>query len=360
MLKFLLRSTLLGLLAAAIVIAIVPNLRNKILPQPSPSHTQQTPDTPMSFNTAVRRAGPAVVNIYSRQYSEDDRRKLKTQGLGSGVIVSKKGYIITNYHVIAKADQVIVALQDGRIASAQLVGQDQRTDIAVLQISLSDLPIIPLNPDYQAKVGDVVLAIGNPYNLGQTTTLGIISATGRSSISSDGRQALLQTDAAINAGNSGGALVNSTGDLVGINTSSFQQATDLETYGISFAIPYQLALKIMRKIIADGRVIRGYIGVDGHDISPMTNRLLLGNFSSGIVVLRVEADGPADKAGIKPRDVIVKIGETTADNRENVMDVITDARPGTKVNILVIRDGQQLTIPVTVGEDIRTINTPQS
>ncbi|GAM76967.1 outer membrane stress sensor protease degS [Vibrio ishigakensis] len=330
-------------------------MRSNLLPNNAPAKIEIAQDSPISFNTAVRRAAPAVVNIYSRQYSEDDRSKLKTQGLGSGVIVNDKGYIITNYHVIAKADQVIVALQDGRIASAQLIGQDQRTDIAVLQISLPDLPVIPLNPDYTAKVGDVVLAIGNPYNLGQTTTFGIISATGRSSISSDGRQAFIQTDAAINEGNSGGALVNTQGELVGINTASFQQATDLETYGISFAIPSQLARKIMNKIIADGRVIRGYIGVDGQDISRMTNRLLLGNFTGGIVVLRVEKDGPADVAGIKPRDVIVKIGDTTADNRENVMDAITDARPGAEVNILVIRDGKQVTIPVTVGEDTRTV-----
>lgn len=357
MLSFLLRSSILGLFAAALVIAVTPELRNKFLLS-APEASPVTTTAPISFNQAVRHAAPAVVNIYSRQYSEENRSQLKTQGLGSGVIVSDKGYIITNYHVVASADQVIIALQDGRIASAQLIGQDRRTDIAVLRISMSDLPVIPVNPDYTAKVGDVVLAIGNPYNLGQTTTFGIISATGRSSISTDGRQAFIQTDAAINEGNSGGALVNTRGELVGINTASFQQATDLETYGISFAIPYQLVLKIMNKIIADGRVIRGYIGVDGQDISSMTNRLLAGNFTGGIIVLGVEPTGPAGKAGIKPQDIIVKIGDTVANNRHNAMDVIADARPGTVVDFIVIRSGKQLTIPVVIEEDTRS--QPQS
>ncbi|MCO4790382.1 outer membrane-stress sensor serine endopeptidase DegS, partial [Vibrio cholerae] len=246
---------------AIAIIMVTPSLRAKLMPvveQPRNIGALQ-----ISFNEAVRKAAPAVVNIYNRKYSENDRRKLSIQGLGSGVIVSEKGYIITNYHVVAQADQIVVALQDGRAAAAQLVGKDRRTDIAVLRVEGTGLPVIPLNPDYHPKVGDVVLAIGNPYNLGQTTTFGIISATGRSSISADGRQAFIQTDAAINDGNSGGALVNTQGELVGINTASFQQATDLETYGISFAIPYSLASKIMTKIIADGRVIRGYIGVDG-------------------------------------------------------------------------------------------------
>ncbi|GAL06436.1 outer membrane stress sensor protease DegS [Photobacterium aphoticum] len=187
--------------------------------------------------------------------------------------MSDKGYIVTNYHVVAEADQVIVALQDGRILTAQLIGKDQRTDLAVLKIQAENLPVIPLSTDYTPAVGDVVLAIGNPYNLGQTTTYGIISATGRSGMSFYGRQDFLQTDAAINEGNSGGALVNTRGELVGINTASFQQATDIETYGISFAIPYELTQKIMNKLIADGRVIRGYIGIEARDINPVMARL---------------------------------------------------------------------------------------
>ena len=193
MLSFLLRSVFLGLATAVIVLLAVPSLRSNVIPtalvDPQPSNIASLE---VSFNQAVRKAAPAVVNIYSRKYVENDRSKLSTQGLGSGVIVSEKGYIITNYHVVAQADQIVVALQDGRVAAAQLVGTDKRTDIAILRVEGSNLPVIPLNPEYKPRVGDVVLAIGNPYNLGQTTTFGIISATGRSSIS-DGRQAFIQT-----------------------------------------------------------------------------------------------------------------------------------------------------------------------
>ncbi len=351
MLNFLLRSIGLGLATALVVLLAVPSLRSNIIPTNIVQNVENFRGMQISFNDAVKRAAPAVVNIYSRQYTEDGKKTLKTQGLGSGVIVSSKGYIITNFHVVAQADQIIVALQDGRIATrAQLVGKDQRTDIAILQIEMTNLPTIPLDPEYQAKVGDVVLAIGNPYNLGQTTTFGIISATGRSSISADGRQAFIQTDAAINRGNSGGALVNTQGGLVGINTASFQQATDLETYGISFAIPYNLANKIMTKIIADGRVIRGYIGIDGQDINAMTSRLLGGDYTGAIVVLGVDPDGPAFTAGFQKNDIILTIGKEKINGRQSVMDIVTDLRPGSKVNIEILRDGKAMVLPVTIEE----------
>ncbi|EGU48832.1 protease DegS [Vibrio ichthyoenteri ATCC 700023] len=353
MLGFILRSVGLGLATAALLLIAVPSLRTNILPENITNPVSNIASMQLSFNEAVHRAAPAVVNIYSRKYTEDDRSKLLTQGLGSGVIVSEKGYIITNYHVVAQADQIIVALQDGRAAAAQLVGKDRRTDIAILRVEGSNLPVIPLNPDYKAKVGDVVLAIGNPYNLGQTTTFGIISATGRSSISADGRQAFIQTDAAINEGNSGGALVNTRGELVGINTASFQQATELETYGISFAIPYSLANVIMNKIIADGRVIRGYIGIDGQDITPVTARLLGNEHIGGIVVLGVDPNGPAANSGFQAQDVILKIDGQKINGRQSVMEMVTDLRPGTTVDLLVLRKGKELTIPVTIMEDTR-------
>lgn len=353
MLQFLLRSIGLGLATAALLLLAVPSLRSNILPPSEPADSKITNLSQISFNQAVRKAAPAVVNIYSRKYTENDRSKLLTQGLGSGVIVSEKGYIITNYHVVALADQIIVALQDGRVAAAQLVGKDRRTDIAILRIEGDNLPVIPLNPDYAPKVGDVVLAIGNPYNLGQTTTFGIISATGRSSISADRHQAFIQTDAAINEGNSGGALVNTRGELVGINTASFQQATELETYGISFAIPYTLANKIMEKIIADGRVIRGYIGVDGQDINSVTSRLLGNEHLGGIVVLGVDPNGPAADAGFEAQDIILKIAGEKINGRQSVMDIVTDLRPGTTVDVLVLRKGKEMTLPVTIEEDTR-------
>lgn len=354
MFRYIIRSVSLGLVAALIVVFAVPSLRQHVLPVPENTTSPATVDSvQLSFNEAVRRAAPAVVNIYSRRYTENDRSKLSTQGLGSGVIVSEKGYIITNYHVIAQADQIIVALQDGRVAAAQLVGKDRRTDIAILRIEGNNLPVIPQNPQYEPKVGDVVLAIGNPYNLGQTTTFGIISATGRSSISADGRQAFIQTDAAINKGNSGGALVNSQGELVGINTASFQQATDLETYGISFAIPYHLANTIMKKIIADGRVIRGYIGIDGQDINSVTSRLLGNEHMGGIVVLGIDPNSPAASAGFKIQDIIIRIDGHKINGRQSVMDIVTNLRPGTTINILVLRKGKEILLPVSITEDTR-------
>ncbi|KOO07793.1 outer membrane-stress sensor serine endopeptidase DegS [Vibrio hepatarius] len=351
MLQFLLRSAGLGLATAVLLLLAVPSLRSNIFPPSTSDDTEISSRDQISFNHAVRNAAPAVVNIYSRKYTENDRSKLLTQGLGSGVIVSEKGYIITNYHVVAQADQIVVALQDGRVAAAQLVGKDRRTDIAVLRIEVTNLPVIPTNPNYAPKVGDIVLAIGNPYNLGQTTTFGIISATGRSSISADGRQAFIQTDAAINEGNSGGALVNTRGELVGINTASFQQATELETYGISFAIPYQLANKIMQKIIADGRVIRGYIGIDGRDINSVTSRLLGNDHLGGIVVLGVDPNGPAADAGFEAQDIILKIDGEKVNGRQSVLDIVTELRPGSKVDILILRKGEEMTLSVTVAED---------
>ncbi|KJY82212.1 peptidase [Vibrio galatheae] len=353
MLQFMLRSVGLGLATAALLLIAVPSLRSNILPQTTQPTVTDYSDVQVSFNQAVRKAAPAVVNIYSRKYQENDRSKLLTQGLGSGVIVSDKGYIITNYHVVAQADQIIVALQDGRIAAAQLVGKDRRTDIAILRVEGENLPVIPLNPQYSPKVGDIVLAIGNPYNLGQTTTFGIISATGRSSISADGHQAFIQTDAAINEGNSGGALVNTLGELVGINTASFQQATELETYGISFAIPFSLANKIMQKIIADGRVIRGYIGIDGQDVTSVTSRLLGNEHLGGIVVLGIDPNGPAAEAGFETQDIILKIDGQKINGRQSVMDIVTELRPGTTVDVLVLRKGVETTLTVTIREDTR-------
>ncbi len=353
MFKFFLRSILIGIVAAFIAILTAPSLRTPFVEQIGKN--LQTPTSiesiRLSFNDAVRHAAPAVVNIYTRKYSTQDRSKLQTQGLGSGVIVNERGYIITNYHVIAYADQIVVALQDGRIANAQIVGSDQRTDIAILQIDLEQLPVIPLNPNYTPQVGDIVLAIGNPYNLGQTTTFGIISATGRSSISAGGRQSFLQTDAAINEGNSGGALVNTHGELVGINTASFQQATDHETYGISFAIPYTLASKIMDKIIADGRVIRGYVGIDARDINHITSRLLGTDHNGGIIILDIAPNSPAEQAGLQLQDIILSIDNITIHGQESVMELVTDLRPGTEAQFKILRDGQLIYLPVQIGED---------
>ncbi|MGF1680657.1 outer membrane-stress sensor serine endopeptidase DegS [Photobacterium minamisatsumaniensis] len=351
MLAFFRRSIIIGVVTAIALLVLFPNLRTQVLHTPAVLTPLEPAQTQISFNYAVRRASPAVVNIYNRRYNAEDRLKLSTQGLGSGVIMSDKGYIMTNYHVVAEADQVIVALQDGRILTAQLIGKDQRTDLAVLKIQADNLPVIPLNPQYKPAVGDVVLAIGNPYNLGQTTTYGIISATGRSGMSFYGRQDFLQTDAAINEGNSGGALVNTRGELVGINTASFQQATDIETYGISFAIPYELTHKIMNKLIADGRVIRGYIGIEARDINPVMARLYDADQVSGIIVMGMDPNGPAAGAGFKVQDILIEVDGKRVTDRRNVLDIVTELRPGTNVEMKVLRNGQPVSLTVLIGDE---------
>lgn len=211
-----------------------------------------------------------MVNVYNRGLNSSAHNRLEIRTLGSGVIMDDRGYIITNKHVINDADQIIVALQDGRVFEALLVGSDSLTDTAVLKINATGgLPTIPINRKRTPHIGDVVLAIGNPYNPARPSP-GIISATGRIGLNPSGRQNFLQTDASINHGNSGGALVNSLGELMGINTLSFDKSNDGETpEGIGFAIPFQAATKIMDKLIRDGRVIRGYIGIGGREIAPM-------------------------------------------------------------------------------------------
>ncbi|MDO2948215.1 outer membrane-stress sensor serine endopeptidase DegS [Aeromonas simiae] len=341
-----------GLAMAAILLLFFPALRGG-----APMSISSTRD--MSFSYAAHRAGPAVVNIYTRSFtSRNNQSELTPQGLGSGVIMSERGHILTNYHVIAEADQIIVALQDGRIFTAELVGTDKLTDLAVLYIEADSLPVIPQNPENQPEVGDIVLAIGNPYNVGQTITQGIISATGRIGLSSmgpesNGRQDLLQTDAAINEGNSGGALVNARGDLVGINTAAYHINGNQESYGISFAIPYKLAKRIMDELITHGRVIRGYLGISSIEINPIIARMMNLGDLSGLVVENLDPNGPATKAGMLRGDVLLKINGEAIKGIRNAMDRIVETRPGSKLTFTIVRDGKSLDLPVVIEEDLR-------
>ena len=343
----LLRSVVLGLIVAGLLLAAMPALRigNSFFSAPENSADQ----TPFSFNQGVRRAVPAVVNVYNRSASSNNGRGITT--LGSGVIMNSKGYILTNRHVINGADQIIVALQDGRFIEAMLVGSDNLTDLAVLKITATNLPVIPINPARIAHVGDVVMAIGNPYNLGQTVTQGIISATGRVGLSPSGRQNFLQTDASINRGNSGGALINSLGELMGINTLSFDKSNDGETpEGIGFAIPTALATKIMDKLIRDGRVIRGFIGITGREVPPLHGQNSGMDRIQGIVVSQVSPEGPAAKAGIQVNDLIVSVNGKPAVSAQETMDQVAEIRPGSVIDVQVIRNDQRLTLKVTILE----------
>ncbi|MEG3111433.1 MULTISPECIES: outer membrane-stress sensor serine endopeptidase DegS [Pantoea] len=343
----LLRSVVLGLIVAGILLAALPALRmgSEAL------HIQDNSndETPFSFNQGVRRAVPAVVNVYNRSAHGNNNRGITT--LGSGVIMNAKGYILTNKHVINNADQIIVALQDGRFFEATLVGSDAMTDLAVLKITASGLPVIPINSQRIAHIGDVVMAIGNPYNLGQTVTQGIISATGRVGLSSSGRQNFLQTDASINQGNSGGALINSLGELMGINTLTFDKSNDGETpEGIGFAIPTALASKIMDKLIRDGRVIRGYIGITGRELPPLHGQGSNLDRVQGIIVSVVTPDGPADKGGIQVNDVLLSVNNKPAISAQETMDQVAEIRPGSVIDVQVLRNDQKLTLPVTIQE----------
>ncbi|XTZ38859.1 outer membrane-stress sensor serine endopeptidase DegS [Salmonella enterica] len=346
----LLRSVAIGLVVGGLIIIAMPSLRQNI-----PLTAQQfdsADDSPVSYNQAVRRAAPAVVNVYNRSLNSSTHDRLEIRTLGSGVIMDQRGYIITNKHVINDADQIIVALQDGRVFEALLVGSDTLTDLAVLKVSAnSSLPVIPINAKRTPHIGDVVLAIGNPYNLGQTITQGIVSATGRIGLNPSGRQNFLQTDASINHGNSGGALINSLGELMGINTLSFDKSNDGETpEGIGFAIPFQLATKIMDKLIRDGRVIRGYIGIGGREIAPMHAQGGGIDPIQGIVVNEVATDGPAARAGIQVNDVIVSVNGKPAVSALETMDQVAEIRPGSEIPVEVMRDDKKLKLQVTIQE----------
>lgn len=355
LITFFLQAAAFGTLMALLLLLLFPQLKN----QPFEHWWRNQQVGISSFSYAANRAGPAVVNIYTRSFQHDKQApQLSATSLGSGVIMSKKGYVLTNYHVIADADQVIVALQDGRILNGEVIGFDVPTDLAVLKITAEQLPVIPQDNELAPQVGDIVLAIGNPYNVGQTITQGIISATGRAGLSSmgpdsNGRQDLLQTDAAINAGNSGGALINVYGEIVGINTASFQSLAHQESYGINFAIPYALADRIMQELISHGRVIRGYLGISGADIPPMMAQLLKMGKRTGLFVEGLNEQGPAAKAGIKKEDVLLKINDQPILNTRHAMDKVAETHPGDVINITLLRDGKLLTLPITVEEDNR-------
>ncbi|WP_413736868.1 outer membrane-stress sensor serine endopeptidase DegS [Sodalis sp. RH21] len=350
MLVKLLRAVIFGLIIAGILLLAVPALRSTTGALLA-GHNDSDDETPVSYNLAVRRAAPAVVNVYNRSMNTNSHNELEIHTLGSGVIMNQKGYLLTNKHVINDAEQIIVALQDGRVYEALLVGSDSLTDLAVLKIDANNLPVIPINPRRAPHIGDVVMAIGNPYNLGQTVTQGIISATGRIGLSPSGRQNFLQTDASINRGNSGGALINSLGELVGINTLSFDKSNNGETpEGIGFAIPTALASKVMNKLIRDGRVIRGYIGIGGREVAPLHTTGANMDRIQGIIVNEVTPGGPAAQAGIQINDVILSVNNKAAISAIETMDQVAEIRPGSAIPVVIMRNGTKLTLKVTIQE----------
>lgn len=311
-----------------------------------PSHQEPAASAAVdSYAGAVRRATPAVVNIYTRTIVRDRLvmpffqgrllRERVQRSLGSGVIMTADGYILTNNHVIRGASEILVLLADGREAMARLIGSDPDTDLAVLDIDLPDLQPITVSDVDAAEVGDVVLAIGNPYGFGQSVSQGIISATGRYGLQLSTYENYIQTDAAINPGNSGGALLDTRGDLLGINTAIYSRSGGSQ--GIGLAIPADYAIKALRDIVAHGQVVRGWIGVE---VQPMPARInVAGKVLSGMVVSDVEADSPAQAAGVRPGDILLALNGVPTDQGRNAMYRILLMAPGDPFTLKVWRDG---------------------
>jgi len=265
------------------------------------------------------------------------------------VIFSDQGYILTNHHVIGGADAIQVFLRDGRSTTAKVIGSDPETDLAVLKIDLKNLPAITLGKSERVRVGDVTLAIGNPFGVGQTVTMGIVSATGRSALGINTFENFIQTDAAINPGNSGGALVDARGNLIGINTAIFSQTGS--SVGIGFAIPTSLAKDVMEQIIKHGRPLRGWLGIEAQTLTPeLLDAFGFKKGTEGLVITALYRNGPAHKAGVEPGDVLVAInGKKIGDARETLL-AISNHKPGERIRLDLIRDGKPLTIEAIAAE----------
>lgn len=322
---------------------------------------------PKSFSAAVRKAAPAVVTLNVQSLIEvpiqqEARQQLEQifgnhlpdltetklhRSSGSGVILDKRGYVVTNHHVIAKAKRVIVNLNDGRSAEATLVGTDPDTDLAVLKIELDNLPKIKMAKMKDLNIGDVVLAIGFPFRIGQTVTQGIISATGRNQVSQNTYENFIQTDAAINPGNSGGALVNSKGEIIGINSLIYTETGNFA--GIGFAIPIDLVNDVMTQITENGYVIRGWLGVEGQNV-PLQLLESINLEIQGVLITGVDEDGPGDKAGLKVGDIITHINNKEIKDTADVLDLIASGRPGDNFRIDGLRERQSFSVDAVLGQ----------
>ncbi|MBY4679137.1 Do family serine endopeptidase [Marinobacterium arenosum] len=375
-LTFLMWPIVAGVLAAVLLLKLFPDLLGPNITTVEIIESQngaQRPvgsagSGPVSYADAVSQAAPAVVNIYTRTlvpqkvhplfndpffrkfFDMDNvpQRARIESSLGSGVILSAEGYIVTNNHVIAGADSVVVALRDGREAMAEVVGSDPETDLAVLKVDLKELPSITLTNSENLQVGDVVLAIGNPFGVGQTVTMGIISATRRNSLGLSTYEDFIQTDAAINPGNSGGALINAYGQLIGINTAIFSKSGGSQ--GIGFAIPSKLAVDVMQDLIQHGRVIRGWLGIEIQQLTPQLAESFGLDRMQGLLVAGLFRNSPAHLAGLQPGDIMLSINGNPISNSQLSMNQIAQYKPGDQVEVEILRNGKRQTLGVTIGE----------
>jgi len=335
-----------------------------IVTSPSSGASGPVP-TSVSYAPAAKRAAPAVVSITAskapaRGPRSDDplfefffggqgRLQREPQvGLGSGVIVSPQGYLLTNNHVVDGADDIEVMLPDGRQARAKVVGTDPETDVAVLKIELDRLPAITFGDADNLQVGDVVLAIGNPFGIGQTVTSGIVSALGRDTLRINTFENFIQTDAAINPGNSGGALVDTNGTLLGINTAIYSRSGG--SLGIGFAIPVSTARQVMESLIKDGQVTRGFLGVEQRELTPEIAETLNLPIKRGVLITGVQQSGPAAAAGLRPGDVVVRIANTPVVNPSQMLNIVAALKPQQLAVLGVQRGDQALELKVTIGQ----------
>ncbi|HHB11694.1 MAG TPA: trypsin-like serine protease [Chromatiales bacterium] len=369
--SFWIRVALTGLVAALVVLWILPEeeapLRPVVEVHAAAAPAPTPPPAPATYAPAVERAAPAVVNVFTsktvsrrhplyeqpmyRQFFGNGLREIpeRTQNsLGSGVIFSPHGYVLTNNHVIDGADAIRVLLDDGRVLEAEVVGADEETDLAVLKVPHEGLPSIVVGDSEHLRVGDVVLAIGNPFGVGKTVTQGIVSATGRTHMGISAIENFIQTDAAINPGNSGGALINARGELVGINTAIYSSAGG--SNGVGFAIPSHLALQVMKDIVEHGRVIRGWLGVQGRQVNRRDARLNRMQKPRGVLITEVVAGSPAARAGIRPGDLLLSIDGEPVSDALDAFQRIARHKPGDRIEIEGVRAGTPVRWRVTVAE----------
>ena len=370
-LTFVVGSVVGGLALAFLIVALRPDLIRRgaapVLPMPAVSAPALPAPARETYSTAVQRAAPAVVNIYTARLVTERvapsslgelfgdflpryRQRIE-RSLGSGVIVDESGHIVTNHHVIANADSIRVQLADGRVADAHIVGRDPDTDLAVLKVDLKPLPVVTFGRSDQLKVGDVVLAIGNPIGLSQTVTHGIVSATSRQQLGIAPLEDFIQTDAPINFGNSGGALVDSSGALIGINTAIV--AKNLGVEGIGFAIPVNMVRGVLGDIIAHGRVIRGWIGIVPEDVSD-EQAAQLGLAQGGVLIANLYVGSPGQQAGLQPGDLLLSIAGATLHSAQDALARIANEKPGSVLAIKVLRGKRTFAVKAHVSERPRT------
>ena len=335
-----------------------------------PAHQTAQPEGVAGYRHAVDKAMPAVVNIFTSKrtpelpkhpfFEDPEIRKFfgdeleeqfeqeeQTSSLGSGVIVNSEGLIVTNQHVVEAADEIEVSLNDGRTASAQLVGMDPETDLAILRINLDKLPSLKFAAEGTVGVGDVVLAMGNPFGVGQTVTMGIVSALGRNHVGINTFENFIQTDAAINPGNSGGALVDTAGNLLGINTAIYSRSGG--SLGIGFAIPAKTVQSVLNQIVRTGTVTRGYIGVEQQNITEELATAFDLPQRDGVIIAGIVKDGPADKAGLKVGDILLKLDNEKIRDTTQMLNQIAAYAPGEKKSVELLREGKNQTISIEIG-----------